>query len=116
MKTITKEMRDRAAQIQKIIEELWPTVSGNKDALVFPVYEDYEARAIDVRIIWRNREKNTLRGITYYVDRDAHVSRWTSSWGAVISHGETDPTPEAISEDLRWLLGEDGKQVKREDV
>lgn len=113
MKTITQEMRERAAQIQKIIEDAGVLVEREDYAVRLAVFEDEEDSEIE--IVATRFEKDKFRRVCYVVS-EKWVSRVTLSRAHAITTNKYDPTPEAISEDLRWLLGEDGKQVKREDV
>lgn len=105
MKTITQEMRERAAQIQKIIEDAGVLVEREGYAVKLKVYEDTEDREIEVSAI--RFEKDKCRQLKYVVDEDSVIRLFVSR--SRLSRDEYDPTPEAISEDLRWLLGEDVK-------
>ena len=99
LKTITQEMRERAAQITKIITE------ASKDVSAFIVDNDHYG-CLEVHVTCPHKGKSER--ITYVVWEDHVAGRaWTTKRQKALGlpHEYIDSYP--FSEDLRWLLGED---------
>jgi hypothetical protein len=101
MKTITQDMRDRAAQITKIIED----AGVLKDyAVHLAVFKDKEGREIE--IIVTRAKGGKLRRVSYSVYEKSTYAKLVSAT-IYRKFPCTRIDAEALSEDLRWLLGED---------